>query len=221
MPFHLLYLRQSYLYHLSLTLPCHFCSLFPFIFAPFTGGRINRETQGATCTLELIILDHISKGVDFRYSYQKHPHIQSDGYANLLDVPSISLSILNILLYPALFFFLPVAHTYNPSYSEGRDQEDPGSKPARANNFRDPILKKPITKEGWRSGSRCRPWVQTRIYIHKTLNSKKQISPPQPKEQLDKRHEWDCCGRGQAREMANKYMRFSMSLAIKETLVKA
>jgi hypothetical protein len=28
-----------------------------------------------------------------------------------------------------------VAHTYNPSYSGGRDQEDRGSKPAWANSF--------------------------------------------------------------------------------------
>jgi hypothetical protein len=28
----------------------------------------------------------------------------------------------------------PVAHTYNPSYSGGRDQEDHGSKPVRANS---------------------------------------------------------------------------------------
>jgi hypothetical protein len=27
-----------------------------------------------------------------------------------------------------------VAHACNPSYSEGRDQEDPGSKPALANS---------------------------------------------------------------------------------------
>jgi hypothetical protein len=37
----------------------------------------------------------------------------------------------------------------NPSYSGGRDQEDHGSKPAWANNSRDPILKKPFTKQGW------------------------------------------------------------------------
>jgi hypothetical protein len=36
-----------------------------------------------------------------------------------------------------------VAHTYNPGYSEGRDQEDYSSKPARA---RDPILKNPSQK---------------------------------------------------------------------------
>jgi hypothetical protein len=35
----------------------------------------------------------------------------------------------------------PVAHTYNPSYSGGRDQEDQGSKPARANSSQDPISK--------------------------------------------------------------------------------
>jgi hypothetical protein len=28
----------------------------------------------------------------------------------------------------------PVAHTYNPSYSGGSDQEDHGSKPTQANN---------------------------------------------------------------------------------------
>jgi hypothetical protein len=50
-----------------------------------------------------------------------------------------------------------VAHACNPSYSGGRDQEDHGLKPARANSFRDPILRKPITKKGWWSGSRFRP----------------------------------------------------------------
>jgi hypothetical protein len=34
-----------------------------------------------------------------------------------------------------------VAHAYNPSYSEGRDQEDRGSKPAQANTLQDPISK--------------------------------------------------------------------------------
>jgi hypothetical protein len=51
----------------------------------------------------------------------------------------------------------PVAHTCNPSYSGGRDQEDPGLKPVRGNSSGDPISKKPITKMGWWSGSRCRP----------------------------------------------------------------
>jgi hypothetical protein len=38
--------------------------------------------------------------------------------------------------------FLQVAHTYNPTYTGGRDQEDRDSKPALANSSRDPILSK-------------------------------------------------------------------------------
>jgi hypothetical protein len=40
----------------------------------------------------------------------------------------------------------PVAHTYNPSYSGGRDQEDHGLKPAGANSSQGPILKIQNTK---------------------------------------------------------------------------
>jgi hypothetical protein len=47
----------------------------------------------------------------------------------------------------------PVAHAYNPSYSGGKDQNG-GLKPTGANSSQDPILKKPITKKGWWSGSR-------------------------------------------------------------------
>jgi hypothetical protein len=35
-----------------------------------------------------------------------------------------------------------VAHTYNPSYSGGGDQEDHALKPALANSFQDPSQKK-------------------------------------------------------------------------------
>jgi hypothetical protein len=48
---------------------------------------------------------------------------------------------------------VPVAHTCNPSYSGGRDQEDHILKPARANSSRDPISKLLITKCWW-NGSR-------------------------------------------------------------------
>jgi hypothetical protein len=65
----------------------------------------------------------------------------------------------------------PVTHTCNSSYSGDRDQEDCGSKPARANSLRDPISKKSITKKGCWSGSRCRPWV--RILEPKKKNPKK------------------------------------------------
>jgi hypothetical protein len=51
----------------------------------------------------------------------------------------------------------PVTHTCNRSHSGGRDHEDWGSKPVPVNSLR-PYLKNPITKKGWWSGSRCRPW---------------------------------------------------------------
>jgi hypothetical protein len=42
-----------------------------------------------------------------------------------------------------------MTHAYNPSYSGGRNQEDQGSKPARANSSQDPISKKTLTtKDG-------------------------------------------------------------------------
>jgi hypothetical protein len=41
-----------------------------------------------------------------------------------------------------------LAHAYNPSYSGGKDREDPDSKPALAKSSRDPILKNTITKKG-------------------------------------------------------------------------
>jgi hypothetical protein len=49
-----------------------------------------------------------------------------------------------------LYFFkinmnwAPVAHTCNPSFSGSRNQEDRGSKPARANSSRDPVSKNPL-----------------------------------------------------------------------------
>jgi hypothetical protein len=45
-----------------------------------------------------------------------------------------------------------VAHTCNPSYSGGRDQEDQGLKPARANSSREPTWKISNTKQGWWTG---------------------------------------------------------------------
>jgi hypothetical protein len=40
-----------------------------------------------------------------------------------------------------------VAHTCNPNYSGGRDQEDLGWKPPQANSLQDPISKIPNTKK--------------------------------------------------------------------------
>jgi hypothetical protein len=50
-----------------------------------------------------------------------------------------------------------VAQACNSSSSRGRDQEDHGSNPAQASSPGDPVLKKPITKKGWWSGSGCKP----------------------------------------------------------------
>jgi hypothetical protein len=40
-----------------------------------------------------------------------------------------------------------VAQAFHPSYSGGRDQEDPGLKPAQVGSLRDPILKIANTKQ--------------------------------------------------------------------------
>jgi hypothetical protein len=43
-----------------------------------------------------------------------------------------------------------MAHACNPSYSGGRDQEDPGSKPVRANSLKKTYLKNTqYKKKGW------------------------------------------------------------------------
>jgi hypothetical protein len=42
---------------------------------------------------------------------------------------------------------VPIAHTCNPSYSRGRDQEHCSSKPA-GQIVRETVWKKPITKNG-------------------------------------------------------------------------
>jgi hypothetical protein len=49
-----------------------------------------------------------------------------------------------------------VAHAYNPSYSGGKDQEDHLQSQPQANSSPDSILKKPIIKKGWWSGSKGR-----------------------------------------------------------------
>jgi hypothetical protein len=50
-----------------------------------------------------------------------------------------------------------MAHACDPSYSGGRDQEDHSSMPSQTNSSQDPISKTLNTKNGWWSGSRCRP----------------------------------------------------------------
>jgi hypothetical protein len=72
-----------------------------------------------------------------------------------------------------------VAHAYNPSYSEGRDQEDCSLKPAQANSSQDPILKKPITKMGWWSG--VGPEFRSQYWKKKSLLNMKETNLLQDK----------------------------------------
>jgi hypothetical protein len=53
--------------------------------------------------------------------------------------------------------WVPVVHTCNPSFSEGRDQEDRNSKPVQANSSQDPSLETPNTKMDWQSSPSGRP----------------------------------------------------------------
>jgi hypothetical protein len=63
-----------------------------------------------------------------------------------------------------------VAHTCNPSYSGGRDQEDLGqTEPTRANSSQDPSSKTPNTEKVWRSGSWCRPEFKPQYHKKKKV----------------------------------------------------
>jgi hypothetical protein len=79
-----------------------------------------------------------------------------------------------------------VALTCNPSYSEGRDQEDQVSKPARANSFRDPISKIPITKG-------LAEWLKVKI-LSSSPSAKKQNKTKQQQQKKWKRDSGDCLG---------------------------
>jgi hypothetical protein len=75
----------------------------------------------------------------------------------------------SILLFPLSkinFLKVLVAHAYNPSYSVCRDQEDCSLKPAEANYFQNPIMKKTLHKKGlvqWLMVLMYRPWVQAPV----------------------------------------------------------
>jgi hypothetical protein len=59
----------------------------------------------------------------------------------------------------------PVAHSCNPSYSRGRDQEDRYSKPVQANSSARPYLEKPFSKTG------LMEWLKVKALI--TTHTKK------------------------------------------------
>jgi hypothetical protein len=64
-----------------------------------------------------------------------------------------------------------VAHTCNPSYSGGRDQEDHSLKPTQGNHLRDPISKIPNTKRAQGVGPEFKPQ-----YCKKKERKKKPIT---------------------------------------------
>jgi hypothetical protein len=66
-----------------------------------------------------------------------------------------------------------VAHTCNPSYSGGRDQEDHSWKPAWANTSQDLISEKPIIKRAGGGAQGVGP--EFKPQYHKT-NKQKQIT---------------------------------------------
>jgi hypothetical protein len=64
----------------------------------------------------------------------------------MMGFPQLKSQVLEIHMYKE--FQVVSQKTCNPSYSGGRDQEDWGSKPAWANSFTTPYLKKTLLKQG-------------------------------------------------------------------------
>jgi hypothetical protein len=67
--------------------------------------------------------------------------------------------------------WVPVAHTCNPNYSGGRDQEDCSSKPAQENSSQDPISKKTYHKKraggvAQSIGPEFKPQYHTHTHTH-------------------------------------------------------
>jgi hypothetical protein len=56
-----------------------------------------------------------------------------------------------------------VTHACNPDYQEAEIKRTAVQSQPRTNSSRDPILKKPVIKKGWWSGSTYRPRVQVPV----------------------------------------------------------
>jgi hypothetical protein len=83
-----------------------------------------------------------------------------------------------------------VAHTCNPSYSGGRDQENLSSKPAPGKEFPRPYLRKTHHKKGQSNSSSKNSYlVSMRSYVQTPV-------PPKKKKKKKERHEiWKLKGR--------------------------
>jgi hypothetical protein len=66
-----------------------------------------------------------------------------------------------------IFGQVPVAHSCNPSYSGGRDQEDCSLKPAWTNSLQEPILKNPSQKRTGRMAQCVGPEFKPQLWKKK------------------------------------------------------
>jgi hypothetical protein len=69
-----------------------------------------------------------------------------------------------------------VVYYYNLSYSEAEIRRIMVCRRPRQIVLWNPIMKKPITKKDWWSGSRCSSWVQTLVPKKKKTKTKESIS---------------------------------------------
>jgi hypothetical protein len=73
-------------------------------------------------------------------------HEQMRNSAQRWKVKEAESEMQNAVLEMKNYSSAPVAHTWKPSYSGGRDQEDNGLKPAGVKSSVQPYLKNPFTK---------------------------------------------------------------------------
>jgi hypothetical protein len=121
----------------------------------------------------LIALARNSNTILSKSGESGHPHLTADFRGNGFSffpfslMLAIGLSQMSLLCWGTCHntdeslkhyaMWVQVAHTWNCSYSGGRDQMDGGLRSAQANSSQDPISKKknikPNTKKSWQSGS--------------------------------------------------------------------
>jgi hypothetical protein len=90
----------------------------------------NRESRNRPPSAQVIDFDKAAKTIHWRQDSLSTKDAETTWISIFLKIK---------------FRWGPVAHSWNSSYSGGRDQEDYGLKPSRANRLN---LKKPFTKIG-------------------------------------------------------------------------
>jgi hypothetical protein len=84
-----------------------------------------------------------------RHTYGKKIEIQDWRYGSSSKAPNSKANQNKLKVAKLKISIVLVAHTCNPSYSRRRDQENRGSKPARANSSKVPISKISSRKKDW------------------------------------------------------------------------